>query len=61
MKEVEMSDHELARYLRGKDPNWTFEQFDNPARTDFLDSRGNLIAVVLYDNSRCVRSIIIEG
>lgn len=55
---VDFSDHEFAKFLRDKDPNWTW---DSIAEYNRFISHGVVIAVVKYKNDYpLMRKIWIE-
>jgi len=57
MTPVNWTDHEFARYLRKKDPKWTWNQLNE--YTQFI-CRGEIVAVAIYKNSSPVsRTILI--
>jgi len=58
-KHVEMKDHEMAKWLRDQDPNWTWTTYEKPAVNEFI-ANGKVVAVIFYDNSKCTRKIYIR-
>jgi hypothetical protein len=58
-KLVEMGDYDFAAWLRKQDPNWTYQQFDQPRGTFYI-AHGKTIAVVFYNNQACTRKIYIK-
>jgi hypothetical protein len=53
---VEWGDHEFAAWLRSKDPNWTYTQFEKPPGTYYI-AHGKTVAVVFYNNAACTHKI----
>jgi len=53
---VEWGDHQFAAWLRKQDPNWTYHKTGEES-TNFTNSRGEVLAVVFYNNRECTHRI----
>ena len=56
---TQITDHVFAAWLRHNDPKWIYEKV-NDTQTNFTDRKGNVLAVVFYDNAACTREIYIN-
>lgn len=56
MKQVKMTDHEFAEWLRKQDPQWMFEHKGNACE---FYCHGKCVAVAIFDNAKCTRILYI--
>ena len=61
MNKTEMTDHEFSKWLRKKDKNWKFVNMSaQTPYTQYFNSKGNLIALVIYNNQKTTREIFLK-